>query len=261
MFLRFNDRISCGGMLVIGRDLLYDTDMDKYKELWPGGALYAGDPVGADSLALADFAGKIKAARICDLGCGCGILLLLLGRGRESTELRGVELRTAAAEQARRNARANGMADRCRIVTGDLRAVPFPAESAELVISNPPYFPAGAGGISPDPDRALMRSETADLGQLCAAAAKLLTPGGAFCLVHRTERMAEVFRALSAAGLEPRRLRLMAAGPKSPPWAFLCEARKGAGPGLAVEPTLLQRGEDGRETREYLQICHWEEQA
>ena len=227
-------------------------------ELWPGGPLYTGDGVSGDSLALADFAMSIPGERVCDLGCGSGILLLLLAWQRPELSLYGVELRPAAAGECRRNAAVNGLSERFTVAEGDLRAAPFPAGSMDLVIANPPYFPRGRGAVSPDADRAAMRTESASLPELCAAAAKLLRREGAFALVHRAERLAEVFAALGEAGLEPRRLRFLAGDPGSAPGLFLCEARPGAAPGLTTEPTLFQRGPDGTETEEYRKICHWE---
>lgn len=239
--------------------LFYDEGMKERKELWPGGLRYAGDSLGTDSLALADFAAGIDAARGADLGCGSGILLLLLAMGRPALEMTGVELRPRAAAECRANIQANGLERRCRVLTGDYRTAPLPTGELDLAVSNPPYFPAGRGVVSPDADRALMRTETADLRELCAAASSCLRRGGAFCLVHRTERMAEVFAAMAGAGLEPRRLRMIAGSPEAAPSLFLLEARKGAGPGLVTEPTLFQRGADGLETEEYRRICHWEE--
>ena len=239
--------------------LFYDIPMKECKELWPGGLRYAGDPVGTDSLALADFTARSEPGRGVDLGCGSGILLLLLSSARPETEMVGVEIRPGAAEECRANIRANRMESRCSVITGDYRTAALPRGEADLVVTNPPYFPAGRGGISPDRERALMRTESATIAELCAAASSLLRPGGAFCLVHRTERMAELFSALTGAGLEPKRLRLVAPDPKSAPLLFLLEARRGTGPGMAVEPTLFQRGADGRETAEYRRICHWEE--
>ena len=232
--------------------------MRDFHELWPGGPLYRGDGVSGDSLALADFAMAIPGERVCDLGCGSGILLLLLAWQRPELSLFGVELRPAAAEACRRNAEVNGLSDRFFVVDGDLRAVPFPGRSMDLVIANPPYFPRGKGAVSPDGDRAAMRTESAGVRELCAAAAALLRREGAFALVHRTERMAEVFAALAAAGLEPKRLRFLAGDPGSAPGLFLCEARPGAAPGLTTEPVLYQRRPDGTETEEYRKICHWE---
>ena len=228
-------------------------------ELWPGGLVYAGDPVGTDSLALADFASDAEASLGVDLGCGSGILLLLLARDIPALYMTGVELRPSAAEECRQNIRANGFSDRCRVLTGDLRSVALPRGEADLAISNPPYFPAGRGGVSPDPDRAAMRTESATLDELFATAAALLRPGGAFCLVHRRSRMTEVFAAGAGAGLEPKRLRLVSAGPDRAPSLFLLELRNGAPPGLVTEPTLYQRDHNGTETAEYRRICHWEE--
>ena len=149
--------------------------MKDFHPLWPGGPLYHGDSVSGDSLALADFAMAVSGERVCDLGCGSGILLLLLAGQRRELVLYGVELRPAAAEECRQNAAANGFSRRFQVVTGDLRSRPFPAGSMDLVIANPPYFPAGRGGVSPDGDRAAMRTESADLSELCAAAAARLT--------------------------------------------------------------------------------------
>ncbi len=220
--------------------------------------MYEGDPVGGDPLVLADFAMGLPGGSVCDLGCGSGILLLLLGLARPELALYGIELRPAAAEECRRNAARSGLSERCRVFTGDLREHPFPAESMDLVIANPPYFPAVPGGVSPDPDRAAMRTESASLPELCAAAAALLSPEGSFCLIHRRERMDEVFAALTGAGLSPRRLRRFGSDPGRAPGLFLCEARRGSSPGLAEEPTLFQRRADGTETAEYRKICHWE---
>ena len=239
-------------------DLHYDRHMETMRELWPGGPAYAGERVGADSLALADFAMGVKGESGVDLGCGSGILLLLLARARPDLRMLGVELRTGAAEACLANILANGLEERCAVVRGDLREVCPRGGSLDLAVSNPPYFPAGRGGVSPDPDRAAKRTETAGLDELCRIAAAALRVGGAFCLVHRTERMAEVFAALRDADLEPKRLRLLAHAPDSAPSLFLLEARKGAKPGMTAEPVLFQCGPSGEETVEYRRICHWE---
>ena len=229
----------------------------KEKELWPGGILYAGDSVGTDSLALADFARTPKARRGCDLGCGSGILLLLLAGENDRLRMDGVELRPEAAARCRENIDANGFAGRCRVWTADLRRAALKPGDMDLVVSNPPYFSVGSGAPSADAERAAMRAESATLPELCASAARLLHPGGDFCLVHRAERLAEVFAALNAAGLEPKRLRFLAPAPERAPTLFLCRARKGARPGLTVEAPLCQFGADGAETAEYRTICHW----
>lgn len=237
--------------------MFYDDDM-KYHKLWPGGPVYAGDPVTADSLVLADFAAGIPGSDACDLGCGSGILMLLLAASRPTLRLTGVELRASAAAECAENLRRNGLSGTCRVICSDLRVQPLPEECVDLAVSNPPYFPCGNGAVSPDTDRAVMRVESASLSELCAAAAAVLRPGGSFCLVHRTERRGEVLAALRGAGLSPVRLRLFCSRAGAEPRIFLCQARKEASNLLREEEPLFQFGPDGRETAEYRKICHWE---
>ena len=125
------------------------------------------------------------------------------------------------------------------------------------MISNPPYFPAGSGAVSPDPGRALARSEQGcSLEELCDAAAWLCREGGRFCLVHKPEQLSRLFCVLSARGLEPKRLRLVCPRPASPASLVLIEARRAGRPGLVIEPDLILRDESGRETGEYRRIYH-----
>ena len=63
--------------------------------------------------------------------------------------------------------------------------------------------------------------------------------GGRFALVHRPERLADLFAALRGAGLEPKRLRLVQHGPDKPPSAALVEAVRQGRPGLEVLPALF----------------------
>ena len=65
-----------------------------------------------------------------------------------------------------------------------------------------------------------------------------------------TERLPELFASLQRQGLEPKRLRLVAARADSAPSLVLVEARRGGKPGLTIEPQLVLYGDDGRETAE-----------
>ena len=181
-------------------------------------------PLGGDSLALAAFASVRRGDRVCDLGCGAGALALS-----------GVEYCPEDAAMARQNLAENGLEG--AICTGDLCAVckTLPAGGFSLAISNPPYFKAGSGGCG---GPARMEGDCA-LEDWCAAAGRLLKNGGRFALVHRPERLCDLFAALRSAGLEPKRLRLLQHGPDCPPSAVLLEAVRQGRPGLEILPTLL----------------------
>ena len=232
------------------------------QELWPGGPLFQQSEhfrPGTDSLLLADFVQPRGAARGIDLGCGSGILMLLLAERSERLHMTGLELQPEAAAVARENMARNGLSPRCELVEGDIRrhAELFRAGSFDLAVSNPPYFPPNAGGVSPREDRAAARTEgSCSLEELCAAAARLLRTGGSFCLVHRPERLSELCGTLAAQGLEPKRLRLVCARADSAPNLVLLEARRGGRPGLKIEPMLVLRDPDGAESEEYRRICH-----
>ncbi len=233
-----------------------------YDTLWPGGPrfLKSGDgfKLSTDSVLLAHFAAPIRAGTIFDLGCGAGVLTVLLGLSHPNAALGGVELRSEAAALCRRNLEGNGL-DAGGILTGDLRAHRsfLKAGAWDLVVSNPPYFASGSGYTAPDPDRAAARDERdCTLDELCAAAGYLCRWGGAFALVHRPERLAEVFTALGAHGLEPKRLRFVQYAAERAPSLALIEARRGGKPGLKVCAPLLLTDETGGDSAEAKEIYH-----
>ena len=239
-----------------------ENAMPEFQELWPGGPVFAQAEhvrLSTDCVLLADFARPERARRGIDLGCASGAIALLLLSRAPALHMTGLELQSAAAELARENMARNGLAERSEIVTGDIRDCRrlFPAGSFDLVAANPPYYPLGSGALSPDPARASARGETdCSLDELCGAAAWLLRSGGSFCLVHKPERLSELFCAMHASGLEPKRLRLVCHRAEAAPSLVWGEGRRDGRPGLTAEPALLLIGPDGGESAEYRRIYH-----
>lgn len=58
-------------------------------------------------------------------------------------------------------------------------------------------------------------------------------------------RLCDAFTALSSAGLEPKRLRLVAGKPEAAPYLALIEAKSGAKSGLIIENNLIIHDENG----------------
>ncbi len=237
-----------------------------FDTLWPGGPRFLKDGGGfklsTDSVLLAHFAADVRAGSIFDLGCGAGVLTVLLALSHPRAALGGIELQPEAAALCRRNLEENGFASAADgILCGDLRAYRtlLKAGAYDLVVSNPPYFAEGSGYAAPDPARAAARDErTCPLDALCAAAGYLCRWGGAFALVHRPERLAEVFAALQKYGLEPKRLRFVQYSAGRAPSLALIEARRGGKPGLTVCAPLLLTGPDGGDSEEIREIYHME---
>lgn len=235
--------------------MCYTLPMEFY-ELWPHGPFYQGESIQTDALCLAHFVRAPRGAVCADLGAGCGILPLLLLWERRDLRFTAAELRSSAAEAARANLERNGLGECCTVLTGDMRELPLERGRFDLVVSNPPYFPAG--DTRGDEERRTMRQESMNLAELCALAASLLKNGGRFTLCYPASRFAELTVALEAAKLRVKRLRCVQHSARHAPSLILCESRKNAGAGLDWEPPLLIRGEDGQETEEYKAVCHWE---
>ena len=163
-----------------------------------------------DSFALGWFAAPKRGERVCDLGSGTGLLGTLLLAREPSLTLFCVEQNAAANALAEKGFAENGWAERVTLRTGDLR-------------------------------------ESSALADVCAAAARVLRWGGRFALVHRPERLSDLFCTLRAHGLEPKRLRFVASSAENAPSLALVEARRGGKAGLSVEPMLFIGSADWNE--------------
>lgn len=194
--------------------------------------------LGGDTLDLSRFATLRRGWRVCDLGCGSGALGLLLLERDSSLDLTGVELDPAAAGLARRNFEINSLS--AQVLTGDLRNTGALGPGRfDLAVSNPPWFPEGAGRSG----GAARCEEQCTLTELCAAAGRLVKNGGRFALVHRPERLPNLFVSLRDGGFEPKRMQLIQHGPGSPPSAVLLEAVRQGRPGLEVLPVSIRCGD------------------
>ena len=218
--------------------------------------------LSTDSMVLADFCALTGCHSAADLGCGCGSLSLLLCAKYPQLRVTGVELEPSAAVLAAENAAQSALNGGFCVLHGDLRThrTLLPHGAFDAVISNPPYYPAGSGGVSASPLLAAARTElTCTLDDLCACAAWLLGSGGRFCLVHKPERLADLMCALRVHRLEPKRLRLVRHRTAGPVSLVLLEARKDGRPGLTFEPDLALYGPDGSESADYRRIYHHQE--
>ena len=236
--------------------------MAEFNELWPGGPLFAQAKhfkLGTDCVLLADFVNAAGAKKGIDLGCASGAIALLLLAKNERLNMTGLEIDPEAAELADENMKINSLQDHSSVIGGDIRRHRelVPCGSFDFAVSNPPYFPLGSGKLSPDRARAAARGETeCSLCDICRAAAWLLPTGGSFFMVHKPERLSEVFCTMAGLGIEPKRLRLVCANAQKAPNLVLIVGRRGGRPGLKTEPMLILTESDGSESAEIKRIYH-----
>ena len=222
-------------------------------------AVSADHRFGADAILLAHFAAPKKGDRVLELGTGCGAIALRLCAGGKPAAVHGVDIAPDAIRLARLSAAAFTAAGRPvpTFAVGDWEqpATLGEAGAYTLVVCNPPYFAPGSG--QPSAAAAARRSRHEQPGTLdavCTAAAYLLCCGGRFCLCHRPERLPAVLAALTAAGLEPKRLQAVQQRADTAPWLVLLEARRGGRPGLMWMPPLVLTAADGSPSADYRTI-------
>lgn len=211
-------------------------------------------PLSTDSIALSDFVRLPKNASVLDLGSGCGTLGLLLCAKDPGCTVAGVELSENAHGCALENIRRNGLTDRLTSICLDLRQIPtqFVAGNFSVCVSNPPYFSGGPASAKAPSAR---REDDCSLADVFRSAGWALRYGGDFFLVHRPERLAEIFACAGENGMEPKRLRLLRHKENGPVTLVLVACRKGGKPGLSWEELTLFRA-DGSPTQDYKNLYH-----
>lgn len=223
-------------------------------ELCPGGF-----PLSTDSIVLSDFTKLPRNATVLDLGSGCGTLGLLLCARDAFCCVTGVELDENAHTMALHNAQTNRIEHRLTSICADLRTIPsfIGAGSFSCCVSNPPYFSSGPKSKTTPHAR---RDDLCSMDDLMRAAAWALKYGGDFYLVHRPERMAELFACAANHKLEPKRLLLLRHRADSDISLILVQCRKGASPGLQIEEASLYDSQQ-KPTNYYHRLYHQQEDS
>lgn len=211
-------------------------------------------PLSTDSIALSGFVKLPKNAKVLDLGAGCGTLGLLLCAKDPGCTVTGIEIDSAAHHMALHNAAQNHIADRLTSICADAAAVPdfVKPGSYSCCVSNPPYFSAGPKSRRTPVAR---RDDLLTMDALFCSAAWALRYGGDFFLVHRPERLAQLFSCAVKHSLEPKRLLLLRHRPDGPVALTLVQCRKGGNTGLIWQEECLYDLQ-GEPTDYYRKLYH-----
>lgn len=216
-----------------------------------------------DAVLLATFPSLHGVKTVLDLGTGTGVIPVILAARHPRIKITGIELQPRLADMARRTVLLNGLAERIKIVEGDLRRLRqyIKEESFDLVVSNPPYLPLGTSFLNESQEMRIARHEiTCTLEDIVQAAATVLKTRGRLAMVYRPERLVDLMGSLRSRRLEPKRLRFVHPRPGRPPVLVLLEAIRDARPDLKVEAPLYLQDEDGNYSEETCRLYGIEEQ-
>lgn len=168
-----------------------------------GGRLRISQPkhgyrAGIDPVLLAASVPARAGDTVLELGCGVGTAMLCLGRRVPGVRLTGIELQSAYAELAQRNALQNDL--KAEVITADLAELPecITRRQFSHVIANPPYFDRRASTPAQDAGRETALGEDLPLAAWVAVAAKRVAPKGYVSFIHRAERLPDLLKASAA---------------------------------------------------------------
>lgn len=164
--------------------------------------------VGTDSLILGSWCPLPTASaalRVLDVGAGCGILSLMLAQrlsqAGQAFQIDALELDAGAVADARDNVTASDWADKITVIHSAAQA--WQQGDYDLVISNPPYYPAFSGAAQAQGARRLARQQQQlSLPTLFAQAQRWLQPEGYLVLVYPQAGSAELLDVAANAGFQ-----------------------------------------------------------
>jgi tRNA1Val (adenine37-N6)-methyltransferase len=168
-----------------------------------------------------------------------------------------IEIQKESAEMAQRSVKLNKLEDRIDIVTGDLKCITdfFKNGSFDVVTCNPPYMANDSGFKNDLTPKTIARHEVmCNIYDVMASADKMLKYGGRLYMVHRAERLADIFEAARGAHLEPKRIRFVHPRETDGANLVLLEFLKGGKALLKVERPLYVYDENGDRNEEIRRI-------
>jgi tRNA1Val (adenine37-N6)-methyltransferase len=196
---------------------------------------------GTDAVLLSWFASKKKFYNAVDLCTGNGVVPLLLSVNPCFRTAAGVEILKEQTDLANESVVLNNLQNKIKIINGDVKDIKnlLPSANADLVTVNPPYSASGSGLVAKGV-KSLARTEiSCTLQDVVSAASYLLKNGGRFCIIHKPERMTDIFCTMRQYGIEPKTLLLVIPRKGKEPVLILVEGKKDGKPGITVEKPLF----------------------
>ncbi|MEM9049796.1 MAG: methyltransferase [Pseudomonadota bacterium] len=234
------------------------TVSDLSHDAFLGGRLWLWQPAkgyraATDPVLLAACVPARDGQSVLDLGCGVGAAALCLARRVAGLRLHGLEVQTAYAALARRNAAEAAIA--LTVHDGDLKAPPAALRhiAFDHVLANPPFFGAAQHTSAADPGRdAAHRDGDTPLERWIDAGLKRLKSGGMLTMIQRSERLPAMLGALAGRAGNTTLLPLSARAGR-PAQRLILQTQKGAkGPFRLLAPLILHSGaEHLRDAEDY----------
>lgn len=202
----------------------------------------------SDSVFLANFVNAKKSDHVVEIGSGSGIISILVAHKCNPKHIDTFEIQPYLADMSKRSIELNGMSDKITVHNTKVQKHKdiIKHESADIVMSNPPYKKLGSSFLNLIPEIAIARHEVKlNLKKLVSCAEKMLKFGGKFYVVYDANRTAELLYHLKKKKLEPKRMFFTQPAEDKNATLVLVEAVKGGKESVTVLPTLITNNQNG----------------
>lgn len=214
---------------------------------------------GQDAVLLSGFAKVRKGEKVLDLCTGTGIIPILLEAKTEGSYFAGIEIQPQCAAMAKRSVELNNLNNKVDIIEGDINKIEeyFLPQCFDVVTCNPPYMKVGTGAYCDNSPKALARHEIlCNIDDVFKAANKVLKFGGRLYMVHRPERLVDIFYSARSRAIEPKTLRLVVPYEGKEPNIVLIEFVKGGKAALNIKENMIIYNSDNSYTDEVRKIYY-----
>ncbi len=213
---------------------------------------------GIDSILLTDFAKNIKNnSKVIDLGTGTGIISILLSGKTNRTNFVGVEVQSEVADMAKRSVNLNNLENRIKILNMNILDLKkeYKKGDFDVVVTNPPYKKLNTGVININDKKLISRHEVkASLENFIEISSFLLKDFGEFYMVHRPDRLVDIFYIMRQNEIEPKRIKFVYPNKNKKANLILVKGIKKGKPFLEYENNLYIYDDKGNYTEEILKI-------
>ena len=211
-----------------------------------------------DSVLLAYFVTvNQKTRNILDLGTGNAPIPLFLSH-RTSAHITAVDIQKDCCKLAFESVKLNNLENRITIINEDIKNLKshFNDGYFDVIVSNPPYFKVNSSNKkSLDEHKLIARHEVCiTLEELIEVAYYLLKNKGIFALVHRCERLTEIFDILEQNKLYVKKIKFIYSKENTNSNMVLIECVKNGRRGLKVLPPTYIHNNDGSYRYEIINV-------
>ena len=218
-----------------------------------------GFKFGIDAVLLSDFACIKNKHRVIDLCTGTGVIPFLIYGKYEPQSVYGLEIQEDMVDMAKRSVKLNSLDEKVFFLNEDLKNIEFlkQLEKFDVVTVNPPYKLNNSGIINPNDKLAIARHEIlCNLEDVISASRVLLKDNGRLFMIHRPERLADIFTLMRKYKIEPKRVKMIHPKIGKAPNIVLVEGQRDGGAYLKWEAPLYVYDDNGKYTKE-IDSIYW----